>query len=72
MGSTRAILSRSFCNAEEIGDVTEIEEIFQDGVAEIRCLEEKCQRKMLDFEDNRRAVVRAVQSIVGRAEGVTA
>ncbi len=36
LGSTRAILSRSFCNVEEIGDIEEIEKIFVENMARLR------------------------------------
>lgn len=36
IGSTRAILSRSFCNAELITDIEEIEKIFAENMAELR------------------------------------
>lgn len=64
LGSTRAILSRSFCNAELVGDIVQIDEIFQHGLREIRAYEETC----LDpdtYEENHRRVVEAVHSIVG-------
>ncbi len=40
LGSTRAILSRSFCNSEEIKDVAEIENIFSKNIKELRGFEE--------------------------------
>jgi hypothetical protein len=36
LGSTRAILSRSFCDSEKVGDLGEIEKIFAKGMKEFR------------------------------------
>lgn len=36
LGSTRAILSRSFCNTEEITDISEIEKVFAENMAQLR------------------------------------
>lgn len=64
LGSTRAILSRSFCNAEEIRDLKKIEVIFAENMARLR----DCERdyKTLseeEFEENRKAVKRCVADI---------
>lgn len=67
LGSTRAILSRSFCDAEKIQDLAEIERIFNTGVRAIRQLEEKCQQKAFDYESNRNDVVCAVRKITGES-----
>ncbi|MBR1676970.1 MAG: aldolase [Clostridia bacterium] len=40
LGSTRAILSRSFCNSDEIKDINEIENIFSKNIKELRRFEE--------------------------------
>ena len=42
LGSTRVILSRSFCNTSVVTNLNEIEEIFRTGMAEIRSLEKEC------------------------------
>ncbi len=42
LGSTGAILSRSFCNTNFIGDLSAIRHIFNDGVQHIRAFEEEC------------------------------
>lgn len=65
LGSTRAILSRSFCNAEEIKDLKTIEVIFAENMARLR----DCERDFTttteeDFEENRKAVKRKVAEIV--------
>ena len=67
LGSTRAILSRSFCNAEEIKDLKKIEVIFAENMARLR----DCERDFTttteeDFEENRKAVKRKVADIVAK------
>lgn len=67
LGSTRAILSRSFCNAEEIKDLKTIEVIFAENMARLR----DCERGFTsiseeEFEENRKAVKRRVAEIVSR------
>ena len=73
LGSTRAILSRSFCNAEEIKDLKTIEVIFAENMARIR----DCERDFTttteeDFEENRKAVKRKVAEIVSRKKAQAA
>lgn len=65
LGSTRAILSRSFCNAEQIKDVKKIEVIFAENVARLRdCERNYANASALEFEENRKAVKRCVAGIV--------
>ena len=42
LGSTCAILSRSFCNVNMIRNTEEIENVFNKGIREIRELEKEC------------------------------
>ncbi|MGN1001713.1 MAG: aldolase/citrate lyase family protein [Oscillospiraceae bacterium] len=63
LGSTCAILSRSFCNVNKITDLSRIESIFANGIREIRNLEQECQRHCAYFTDNQRLVVEKVQTI---------
>ena len=66
LGSTRAILSRSFCNTSVVTDVGEIDRIFRTGMAEIRALEAECAQFSPDaeyFRENRREVETAVAQI---------
>lgn len=65
LGSGGAILSRSFCNTNQIQDVNEIRTIFTEGVRKIREFEEGCDLSESAFEENRRALVRMVDQIVG-------
>lgn len=65
LGSTRAILSRSFCNAEEIKDLKTIEVIFAENMARLRDCEQDCVSLSEEvFEENRKAVKRRVAEIV--------
>ncbi len=64
MGSTCAILSRSFCNVKDIDDLDVIHSIFIQGVKAIREYESVCERAQATFEDNRLDVVQIVEQIV--------
>lgn len=65
LGSTRAILSRSFCNTAQCKDYAEIERVFSEGLAEIRKFEKKCKSSTDQiFLDNQKNVERNVVSIV--------
>ena len=46
LGSTCAILSRSFCNTANYIDLDDIKRIFADGVREIRAFEQECDDRM--------------------------
>ena len=55
LGSTRVILSRSFCNTSIVTDMDEIEQIFHTGMADIRALEAECAAHKPEdtyFKDN--------------------
>lgn len=43
LGSSLAILSRSFCNIQDYTDLSEISMIFQNGIKDIRSFERECQ-----------------------------
>lgn len=63
--STRAILSRSFCNAEEIKDIKQIEVIFAENMARLRDAEQEyAVATGEELEENRKAVVICVEGIV--------
>lgn len=65
LGSTRAILSRSFCNAEEIKDIKTIEVIFAENMARLRdCEHGYATTSQQEFEENRKLVKRTVAEIV--------
>lgn len=66
LGSTRAILSRSFCNTSIVTDLSQIDQIFHSGMADIRALEAECAAHEPEdeyFTDNQRQVALAVQVI---------
>ena len=64
LGSTCAILSRSFCNTNIVTDLEEIRCVFDKGLKEIRAWEEKCENSQVDFTANRQAVEAAVEKII--------
>ena len=57
LGSTCAILSRSFCNTNLVTHLGQISTTFIDGIREIRALESEC-RQHLDYFTNNRSIVR--------------
>ena len=65
LGSTRAILSRSFCNTEEITEIAEIEKVFAENVRILREYEKTMPSKNTsEYMDNQSKVVEAVTGIV--------
>ena len=65
VGSSMVIVSRSFCNSDEVKDLKEVQRIFQNGIKEIRDLEKEIENKTQSyFDKNREAVIEAVNSIV--------
>ena len=62
LGSTRAILSRIFCNTDKIKDLNKINEIFTTGLRKIRDFENKMNE--LDFEENKILIKEIVEDIV--------
>ncbi len=67
LGSTRAILSRSFCNTEEIKDIMTIEAIFCENMVRLRDYEKSLAFKTEDdYIKNTRAIDCCVAEIVSR------
>lgn len=67
LGSTAAILSRSFCNANRIADINIIRRIFHNGVKDIRDFELECsQADMADLLENQKEICRIIETIVRR------
>lgn len=64
LGSKRVILSRSFCDVAKVGDLNQVQEIFQSGVKGIRDLESICQNTAIDYEENHRIVQEKVSQIL--------
>lgn len=65
LGSSCAILSRAFCNADKMNDITEIERLFSTEMIRIRQAE-KCATEMTNLEllENHNTVKRLVKEIV--------
>ena len=64
LGSTCAILSRSFCNTNLITDLDEVRRIFDVELKAIRAWEQQCADGEVDFIENRKEVEVAVNKIV--------
>lgn len=64
LGSTCAILSRSFCNTNIITDLDEVRRIFDVDLRSIRAWEQQCTDGEVDFIENRKEVEVAVNKIV--------
>ena len=66
LGSSMVIVSRSFCNTDIVTDLNEVKRIFDTGISGLHALEkEAAQADAKYFEDNRKAVVAAVNKIAG-------
>ena len=63
LGSTRAILSRSFCDVFKISDMGEIEKVFKENISALRTYEDNVS-SITDFKKNQEEVVRDVARIV--------
>ena len=64
LGSTRAILSRSFCNTEIIKELSEIDKIFRENMTALRNYEEILSQKQSEFGSNKKIVAECVDKIV--------
>ena len=66
LGSTSAILSRSFCNTQNMSDIKEIENTFMNGMAQIRSLEAECALKdKAYFNKNKQEIDERIKIICG-------
>lgn len=73
LGSTRAILSRSFCDAEKIKDIGTIEIVFAENIARLRDCEHAIMALSADeLEANREDVSQQVAEIVSRKKAEAA
>lgn len=63
LGSGCVILSRSFCDANKIGDPEKVKEVLTKGVSDIRELEKECEAHSRFFFENERELVRLVNGI---------
>jgi len=67
LGSTCAILSRSFCDTEKINNLEEIEMVFGNNLAELRKFEAYAENAdETVFEENRKSVAECVKQIVAK------
>lgn len=67
LGSTRTILSRSFCNVAELEDISSVESIFSENMARLRMYEKSLSSKSdADYKENMNAVQGCVAEIVSR------
>ena len=64
LGSTCAILSRSFCNTNLVTDLQEVRCVFEQGLKAIRLREQQCANGQVDFIENKQEVSRCVKKIV--------
>ena len=67
LGSTRAILSRSFCDVCKASDLNTVKSVFTDGVEKIRKLERECEQHQHYFTDNKQEVDQKVTQIVRKS-----
>lgn len=66
LGSDMVIVSRSFCNTDVVTDLNEVKRIFDIGISGLRALEKEASRADSAYlEENRKAVVAAVNKIAG-------
>lgn len=63
LGSTCAILSRSFCNVNQIVHMDIINSIFMNGIREIRELEAECEKYSSYFRNNEKEIEERVKKI---------
>lgn len=71
LGSTRAILSRSFCDESKINDIDEIEQVFRESMKELRDYEmSMADMTKEDFVRNKTEVTKSVSEIVDRIKRV--
>ena len=63
LGSTCAILSRSFCNVKGEEDIEMAKQVFDAELKKIRDWEKMCSSGQVNFKENKRSVKRAVKTI---------
>lgn len=66
LGSSMVIVSRSFCNTDQVTDLNEVKRIFNKGIKEIRELEKEAQEYKEYFVKNQNGVIKSVTQIVGQ------
>ena len=71
IGSTQAILSRAFCNADRLQDIGEISELFHVEMKRIRDMERQTEgMTAVQLADNHRQVIQLVEQIVSSMKGM--
>ena len=71
LGSTCAILSRSFCNTNKLDNIEEVRATFDNGVCEIRELEKECEEHRRYFTENKRELTQKVKAICEKMQEET-
>ncbi len=67
LGSSRVILSRSFCNIDELSDMKDVEEVFSKNIALLRDYEKSLLTKtQLEYSENTKAINSRVDMIVSK------
>lgn len=69
LGSTRAILSRSFCNTDLVKNIDEIDKVFEKNIKDLRNFEDSLVGN-IDFSKNHEEVKQLVDLIVKRKKGL--
>lgn len=64
LGSSMAILSRSFCNVNKIKGIEEAQEVFDRGVSEVREYERSLRDKSEEFFEENKATVRSIINLI--------
>lgn len=67
LGSTRAILSRSFCNTESIKEISQLEHLFRTNLKALREYEASLDPR--DYEKNKDIVSKTVDKVVADRKG---
>lgn len=69
LGSTRAILSRTFCNKDIMSNIEKVDSIFRENLRKLRAYEEKMINMSIDdFDRNRCDVIENVNAVVRKLQ----
>lgn len=68
LGSSRVILSRSFCNADKAESQKWVRDVFGIGIAQLRQLEQQLQTEGADYGENHRIVQEKVAEILENSQ----
>ena len=66
LGSSCAILSRSFCNTNNVSELEKVNEIFFGGINRIRSFENICAKQIEPFRDNEFKIKKCINEIINR------